>query len=179
MIIQALALVKKNMFQDKEEADNLKKKKKKLMKLIDWDQKLKQLLKKKPSKSSLMPKKEMLKPKPLLKKKPRMEKERKTKRKRKLLQLKKKLQNQRLQNMMLKSRNNTLNQKSKPKKPRKLKKKRSRLNQKNNQLRLKIRKLLRHQPKSRHQPQLQSKRTMITKIHTMRKNTHLRMTKPL
>jgi len=35
MIIQALALVKKNMFQDKEEADNLKKKKKKLMKLID------------------------------------------------------------------------------------------------------------------------------------------------
>jgi len=81
--------------------------------------------------------------------------------------------------MMLKSRNITLNQKSKPKSIRKLKKKRSKLKPKNNQLRPRKRRMLRHQPKSRHQPQLQSNRTMMTKIHTMRKNTHLRMTKPL
>jgi len=119
-------------------------------------------------------------------KKPNRIKERKSTRKRKLLQLNKKLQNQlqrkRLPNMRLKSRNNTLNQKSTIKSKRKKKlntKKRSRLRPKNNQLKSKRRKLLRHQPRSRHQPQLQPKRSMLTKIHTMRKNTHPRMTKPL
>jgi len=82
--------------------------------------------------------------------------------------------------MMLKSRNK-LNQKSKLKSMlRKLKKKRSKLRLKRHQPRLKMLRMLRHQPpKSRHQRQPLSKRTMLTKIHTMKKNTHLRMTKPL
>lgn len=182
MIIPAIALMM-NMLKIKKEVEN---RRKKMRKLIDWEKKLEQLPKKKLIESQLNSNEKMLKPKLTLKKRPKKEKARNTKRKKKLLQSSKKLQNQlqveRQLSMMLKSRNNTLNQKSNLRniRKKKWKKRKSRLKIKsNNQLKLKRKKMLRHQPKSRHQPQLQSDRTMITKIHTMRKNTHLRMTKPL